>query len=261
MTTVTATKERGIIFNGEMVRAILDGRKTQTRRVVKCPATTNDIRWVMDIETTPRGKDSYTGWVVECDAPLLLPIACPYGKPGDFLYVRETWAKVFKDEPPYDSDSPFDVEYRADTGNRYPGHWPDEFKDDPLCGRWKPSIHMPRKHSRILREIEDVRAERVQDISAKDALKEGIDFTPNAGSYAHGFPDRPKKWDEWSESQQKAYVEKQARPTYISRCNDVERIFKAFRELWDSLNEKRDHGWDKNDWVWVIEFKNVSNSE
>ncbi len=73
-----ATRERPIIFSGEMVRAILDGRKTQMRRVVKGPPTTTDIRWVFDVETVPNG--SYTGWIVECDAPLLLPLKCPYGK-------------------------------------------------------------------------------------------------------------------------------------------------------------------------------------
>lgn len=129
-------KERPILFSGSMVRAILDGRKTQTRRVVTnarpYTATDNgiDILWA-------------TG-----------SLRCPYGQPGDRLWVRETWCL-----------RPEGYGYRADNN-------PD---NNPL--KWGPSIHMPRWASRITLEVTGVRVERVQDISEEDARAEGIRAT------------------------------------------------------------------------------------
>lgn len=135
-------KERGIIFKAEMVRAILDGRKTQTRRIAK-------------IE-----RPSYTYiengklWVDAKEGPI--EIQCPYRVAGDRLWVRETFALHDKLKPPI-------VYYRA---------------DDPTCygsdGAWTPSIFMPRWASRITLEITHVRVERVQEISQADAKAEGM---------------------------------------------------------------------------------------
>jgi hypothetical protein len=126
------TKERPILFSGEMVRAILDGRKTQTRRVVK-PKPDDSGLWNND--------------------------KCPYGKPGDRLWVRETF---FVDGPR--------IQYRADHHGA------------PKETIWKPSIFMPRHASRILLEIADVRCERLRDISEADAIAEGVaSFRPVPG--------------------------------------------------------------------------------
>jgi hypothetical protein len=138
-------KERPILFSAPMVRALLDGSKTQTRRVAKL----TDAAHVKE----PRG---HRRWHPGDPAASL---ACPYGQPGDRLWVRETWI---------DASSALHscVIYRAD-GN------------DQACGQpWKPSIFMPRWASRITLEITAVRCERLQDISEADAMADGAPWTP-----------------------------------------------------------------------------------
>jgi len=146
--------ERGMIFNAEMVRAILDGRKTQTRRLLK-DATGPSLS--VDIAEDSPGVAELS-WLYG-DGPghevteRIKLIHCPYGKPGDRIWVRETFG-----------DCGVRLVYRADTD------------DGAKCKvkRWTPSIHMPRWASRILLEITDVRVERLNDISEEDARAEGI---------------------------------------------------------------------------------------
>lgn len=203
-------KERPILFSGEMVRAILDGRKTMTRRVMKRqPHGAGE--WVL------RGEN----WLFPDVCPYIT-IKCPYGQPGDRLWVRETWASL----DGVDHLSPKDIEllcrdagyktgpcgdlwYQADNSYR---QWGD---DKQTKGKWRPSIHMPRWASRINLEITDVCVERLQDISEEDARSEGINNP--LGSLA----------------------------------------LNIFPSLWDSINLKRGYGWDSNPWVWVVEFKRL----
>lgn len=174
-------KERPIIFKAEMVRAILEGRKTQTRRVVK-------------FGKHPNGSTNN-------HAPLC---ACPHGIPGDRLWVREaTWECVDNnDRLHYVADGP-----SPESGRRH-------YKK-------RPSIYMPRACSRIDLEITGVRVERLNDISEEDALREG------AYEYWGGLPD-----DE--------------------ACHICSHKA-AFAHLWESINGPG--SWDKNPWVWVIEFE------
>lgn len=166
-------KERPILFQAAMVRAILDGRKTQTRRLVK-----------------PQPRHVHDGVPYGAADPFGMgkggtPIPCPYGQPGDQLWVREShwW---FKDEPDHETGyypptlTVEDVQFRADG-------------DD---GRkvWRPSIHMPRWASRITLEVTGVRVERLQDISEPDAQAEGCDACPfvdwqlkDGGPYRNGY--------------------------------------------------------------------------
>jgi hypothetical protein len=155
----STVKERPILFSGPMVRAILEGRKTQTRRVVKPPRG----KLVWDLS---RATNENVGYL---KAPFFHPddeeelrgrIWCPYGQEGDRLWVRETWAWSGIDE------IQDDVWYRASPIN-VDGEWPPNV-------RWRPSIHMPRWASRILLEVTGVRVERVQDISGVDCLSEGF---------------------------------------------------------------------------------------
>ncbi|EOY65792.1 TPA: morphogenetic protein [Klebsiella pneumoniae subsp. pneumoniae] len=141
-------KERGMIFNGEMVRAILDGRKTQTRRPVKFPVLDKNLGCEL-------AGNELAG---ELSAGNYLNSA--FGKPGDRIWVRETWARYNIDQNSHD------IAYRATT----PADWPEE-------GRWRPSIHMPRWASRILLEITDVRVERLNAISQENAQAEGMELT------------------------------------------------------------------------------------
>lgn len=141
-------KERGMIFNSEMVRAILDGRKTQTRRPVKFPILDRNLGCEL-------AGNELAG---ELSAGNYLNSA--FGKPGDRIWVRETWARYNIDQNSHD------IAYRATT----PADWPEE-------GRWRPSIHMPRWASRITLEITGVRVERLNSISQEDAQAEGMELT------------------------------------------------------------------------------------
>ncbi|EMC2595143.1 hypothetical protein [Klebsiella pneumoniae] len=158
-------KERGMIFNGEMVRAILDGRKTQTRRPVKFPVHDKNLGCEL-------AGNELAG---ELSAGNYLNSA--FGKPGDRIWVRETFqGPLFNyeqmDEYLEDSskfEKPEFCQYAADGGHR------PEYQDadDNLRHGWRPSIHMPRWASRILLEITNVRVERLKSISDRDALREG----------------------------------------------------------------------------------------
>ena len=148
---VPSVRERPILFKGEMVRAILEGRKTQTRRVIKPVQPRADGRW-------PAGRDP-------------LP-DCPHGVPGDRLWVRETWE-------PYPGGK---VVFRADMMFGV--------KTAPLI-RWRPSIFMPRAACRLMLEVTDVRVQRVQDISEADAKAEGLKgITKDGHTVKYGIPDR-----------------------------------------------------------------------
>jgi len=200
-------KERPIPFSGEMVRAILEGRKTQTRRVVKPqPAGAAMMRFLSGKEAEVVWRD-YGGQAWRC----------PYGVPGDRLWVREGFGVCIGQDVQHAAGIPRKencggIVYRAGPSLRC------------RCGRlnctdyWRPSIHMPRWASRITLEVVGVRVERVQDITDDDAVAEGIDAEEN-------------KYDGHK----------------IPRVN--------FSGLWDSINEKRGYGWEVNPWVWIVEFK------
>ncbi len=143
-------KERPILFSGQMVRAILGGRKTQTRRVVKTRRNTV-IQEQADGTLWPYYEDEYGEWN-RC--------VCPYGEIGDRLWVRETFSNVTEC-----------THYNHLHDKR---QWLYKATDETCFPKWKPSIHMPRKASRITLEIISVRVERLQDISKSDARREGI---------------------------------------------------------------------------------------
>ncbi|WP_409246827.1 hypothetical protein [Enterobacter hormaechei] len=148
-----------MIFNGEMVRAILDGRKTQTRRIMKVQPVLNGsfyevygAGWVRSMKSVPAVPGHS------------LASNCPFGLVGDRIWVRETWAEAGAGAP--------DLKlYRAN----YPEHVPTHYENVPPADeiRWTPSIHMPRWASRITLEITGVRVERLNGISDSDASKEG----------------------------------------------------------------------------------------
>lgn len=236
----TPVKERPILFSGPMVRAILAGTKTQTRRVVRLPGgapwrlghVDEDGASFARANRTVRGVEVVTeGW----------EIPCPYGVAGERLWVRETWALVSADD-----HSAFTARAErmpagktlADTDGGL-----DRFIDltdeqaewahahvDPE--RWRPSIHMPRWASRLTLEISEVRVQRLQEISDEAAAAEGMDFRP-----IDTFPG-VKAWhapDGWSH--------KTARG--------------AFDHAWESINGKR-APWASNPWVWAITFKRLA---
>jgi len=199
------SKERPILFSGAMVNAIREGRKTQTRRVMKPQpeVSPNGAFWhwphLGGVAHWEAGSSVTRRWQTDT-----LFDRCPYGQPGDRLWVRETWHTWGPPERQI-------LEYRADCLN------PQEYT-------WRPSIFMPRQHSRITLEVVSGRVERVQDISRDDVKAEGI--APY--TFARGVLADPPHDPRWK-----------------------------FIELWDSINEKRGYGWAVNPWVWVVEFKAV----
>lgn len=155
-------KERPILFSASMVRAILAGQKTQTRRIVK-------PRVVPIVEECFRVNGKWCNHTFDYDLVEL----SPYGSPGDRLWVKETCRITT-------TMAGYKIRYRADDAEL----WPDT--DGPCYDdhRWRPSIHMPRCASRILLEITAVRVERLNDISEADALAEGVNVHPDH----HGKP-------------------------------------------------------------------------
>lgn len=212
-------REHPILFSAPLVRAILDGRKTQTRRIASTDAKTTAIFRVENESTFPPAKEPYTGWVRRCDAPLLLPVRCPVGAPGDRLWVRETWQAIWATEdPPPTLKSPegWNIGYPATDGIQ---EMHDEEKPDGISTACRPSIFMPRWASRIDLEVTGVRVERVQEISEEDAVAEGL--TP-----------------------------------WTRRDGTKETARYQFRCLWDQINGDR-APWTANPWVWAIEFRRI----
>lgn len=146
-------KERPILFSAPMVRAILEGRKTQTRRIIKKPMD--------EVPDYARGwkHNGYAFYGKINGGDMAVPFICPYGQRGDRLWVRETWANTEADGLVFKADGERDFRTPCGTVSER--------------SAWKPSIHMPRTFSRITLEITDVRVERLQDISEADAIAEG----------------------------------------------------------------------------------------
>ncbi|CVD90322.1 Uncharacterised protein [Serratia marcescens] len=173
-------KERPVIFNSEMVRAILDGRKTQTRRVMAVQPESNQLGLLRITDSTKRSDIGKYHWA-ESNATgthqRSALFSCPFGQVGDRLWVREAYQGPlfnFDQMETYLEDTskferPEFCEYRAD-GGKTPEYYD---ADDNLRFGWKPSIHMPRWASRITLEITGVSVERLQDISEEDAIAEG----------------------------------------------------------------------------------------
>ncbi|OUL79902.1 ASCH domain-containing protein [Paraburkholderia hospita] len=233
-------KERPILFSGPMVRALLDGSKTQTRRIVK-PAGAHHIFQFRGTEDA-RGADEPTGEWAWCRAEHVVSdhIRCPFGKPGDRLWVRETHEVNrigFEEHGNGDTDYYAGVAYQADDGRtQFSISGAMYRKLDATESRgWAPSIHMPRWASRITLEVTGVRVERLQDVTEADAAAEGVESLRNEGEY----------WKDYLRS--------------TAQCDELVCLNArdSFGTLWDSLNAARGFGWDANPWVWVVEFKRI----
>jgi hypothetical protein len=150
-----------ILFNTEMVRAILDGRKTMTRRVIKkIPNHMHCGKNIMDWDLSGVGelKEGVLEFSVQCDVDdFYTDYAVASYRPGDILWVRETWGK----------DENGEYVYRTNYGTTEDDSFP------PSMFKWKPSIHMPREAARIFLKVTNVRVERLQDITEDEAIKEG----------------------------------------------------------------------------------------
>mgnify|MGYP003553749965 CR=1 FL=1 len=227
-------KERPILFNAPMVRALLTGTKTQTRRVCKQAEGLSYVVACQDPKTYSEGqKAPWTtpGWFgdEEGDAQF----CCSYGQPGDRLWVRETWRT--------NADGGF--EYKADGGPMQSAF--TQIFDDILKRKWKPSIHMPRVASRILLEVTAVRVERLQDISEADAISEGVE---------KAYIDAAHR-QRWVMYEHDDGTPGEEIVRYVGPSHTLHPI-NSYKSLW--LNINGPGSWDVNPWVWVIEFKRVT---
>lgn len=234
-------RERPIILSTDMVRAVLDGRKTQARRIVKNQHDTP--YWsIKPAENPLHAVHTHDWWLPVGNQPHSALPTCPFGVPGDRLWVREKWSVVthaFSDEGSmidYVPDRPVKAVHEKPFGNGYySGHaiyaadgdftWCDEDGCADGISRWKTSSQMPRWASRITLEVTAVRVERLQDISERDAAAEGVEQLKE-GFWRHYQPG-------WTQHQLSA------RGSFVT--------------LWNSLYG--DDSWQLNPWVWVIEFK------
>lgn len=231
-------KERGILYSAPMVRALLAGRKTQTRRAVKPqpnqrsePAQRMDGRWQ---------------WLYLREAGPTF--SCPYGVVGDRLWARETWMP----DPPrdgtwpstvYDGCKPHDISlipdhFRAPVFCLYRATW----EHAPLVG-WVPAIHMFRWASRMTHELTEVRLQRLQEITEVDAIDEGV-LTLGAEWLAAAFPDYHAAHAAWEAKGE------QTRPPFGP--SPVQR----YAKLWEQINGAG--SWDANPYVWALTFKEVA---
>lgn len=230
-------REHGTLFSAPMVLALYDG-KSQTRRVVtdrnsrgnwkpsQCDMAT---AWV-DPGPSPAGNPGpYLKANVTARDDGIVDRIYPQWQVRDRLWVRETF---FDHGDNGDPSMPLDerVEYRAEPWDRQ--------CEDREAGPWTPSIHMPRKLSRLTLTLSGIRPERLQDISEEDAVAEGIERSDEPGI---------------------------ARWPFLGALHPIKgtpKVFatavQAYRSLWDSLNAKRGYGWDANPWVWVLAFARVA---
>lgn len=211
-------KQIPILFSTAMVQAILDGRKTMTRRIVS--GNPNNVTW------NPIVVNGHGGW---CDDHGR-PVKCRYGNVGDVLWVRETFLSGYKMEDGsfvYDeNDDKIPVIFYKADGEGF--QWYSGDSDFPVENKpWKPSIHMPKAVARIWLEVVNVRVERLHDISQEDAKAEGVWYSDTDETYYN----------------------------YLTNefCCDAKC---SFMTLWEKINGK--DSWDANPWVWVVEYKVLS---
>lgn len=225
-------KERPALMCALMVRATLLGMKTQTRRIMNpqpsetfVPVPDNQAREYFPTRIDRKTGEAFPGGQLFGVADEFEDHPCPYGRPGERLWIRETWAKSIycDDRKPSDMEKPgrgygWPVWYAADgaVNTRCSNPVPQGGPGFTTKGKTRVSIHMPRWASRITLELTAVRAERLQDITAADAIAEGCPGAEFVGMI------KPIKW---------------------------------YRELWESLNGPG--SWNQNPYVWVLEFKKL----
>ena len=223
MKTEVKTKEKPIIFSTESVKAILEGRKTQTRRIIKGYGNTLHYGkllcdWALSEKPYYVGEEGQVEWELQTEADDSSTFTFKSKLwLGDILYVKEAYSTTERNS----------IIFKADM--RYWG-----YKE-----KWKSPLFMPRKYARIFLEVTNIRIERLQDISEKDCIKEGVDAITH-NDFPIGFRDY----------------------SWLPELMVLGEAKASFRTLWDSINGKKEMcAWRDNPYVWVIEFKLLENSK
>jgi hypothetical protein len=218
-------KEIPILFSTPMVKAIIAGSKTMTRRIIKPQPHSDDNPGIV-----PRilgNEDDWGKWYWDTEEAERIVKHCPYGNPSDILWVRESFSK-------WSIGGGGGIYYRAD--------YPDDHIE-----KWKPSIHMPKDYSRIWLQATDVRVERLLDISPSDACDEGVEYENiDAEAFEGGELQADFKNYDWKDDPS---YEDYHFPFYANPVS-------SFFSLWKSINGKK--SLESNPWVWVISFKVLS---
>lgn len=254
--------KKPILFNTEMVRAILEGRKTVTRRVIKPRYRDDENGWTVCINSYTHLVDdvAYTDEEGACTRSMKPPYQV-----GDILYVRETWRPTIgamhtmsRDGKRivYTSDEHVGYEYKAHCFGVSDFYFPDGFKESEdyehmseiiSHGNWHPSIYMPKEAARIFLKVTDVRVERLQDMTEDDVCSEGAEKLICSCEHTD-------------------YTVVPPEPCFntCNACRDciIDHSYQELfgRQIWDSTIKKNDldrYGWDANPWVWVIEFERM----
>ncbi len=252
--------EEQILFNMEMIISTLALIKTETRLVVKFPkqAYSPDTEWIASVN--PDGVGNWVAWgptaVSDEFSINAYPdgggFKCPYGKPGDQLWVRETWQWC---------PECGQVNWKAGANENGSVC---QHCDDFLSTKWKPSIHMFRDDSRITLEVVSVGVERVQDIGEVGAINEGVEplFTRHeihneAGHYRKELDLLPMPYMNYlwhGRVSEGKITQKQSGAWYNQRSSYLSAV-ESFSSLWESINAGRGYSWESNPWVWVVKFK------
>ena len=239
------TREKPILLSAPMVQAITDGSKSQTRRVVK-------LKSHHTIEERDDGKP--WPWMYDSDRDADHWLPCPYGQPGDRLWVRETFS------------GPWCMEAQDGSAAAPPSKWGESSRiwywadGDPTYGDWtrpRPSIHMPRWASRITLEVTGVRVERLQDISEADAKAEGCDrLDDDEPGYIHRDEPDWKLCPRCGGTRLYTAFGSNGGALPDTDCEECNTYVKRYRRLWESINGVG--SWDANPWVWVVEFRRIA---
>lgn len=222
-----------IIFSSKMVRAILEGKKSQTRRVLK-----KQPGFVF------YGNEKYTWKVSGGDYSKDKNLKCRYGKPGDFLWVKEKYALSVFDPETFERDTknPNDWDPPIYEATNNGGEWMEEMVTEnglvskPIDAPWRNPLFMPRWVSRLHLKIVNVDLQKLHNISEDDIRKEGIFLPPQFTGIINGEPVENDAW--WDVDRQ-----------------EMKDPWSFFAEDWDMVNAKRGYPWKMNPWVWVVEFQ------
>lgn len=237
-------KEIPILFSTQMVQALLADTKTETRRTIKPQPDENGVTFMKNapLDWEAHYKEEWKPWKWDTEQGETIAKHCPYGQPGDWLWVRESFVSGFKMDDgcfAYDDEGNHieKIWYKADGDlhNWWTGD--SDFPSENIP--WKPSIHMPKAAARLWLEVLEIKVERLQDISEADAMAEGIEWQIK---YPEDYPTLRYYRDYMFKNRFAAGM-----------------LFgpkQSFKSLWQSINGPE--SWNANPWLWVVKFKIIS---